>query len=126
MFAVTVPHDWVTMCLAITLMLHVVVTDRSITGCHKIHSNGHSCMLLGINANSMAKNLFLSQDIPPSSLTDKQRQQEAASIRSRRARMSQEPLEPCCHECNGLHLGTPSVQVCVMDLGTAWFSACAS
>ena len=110
--------------VAITLMLHVVVTDRSITGCHKIHSNNHSCMILGINGNSIAKNL--SQDIPPSSLTDKQRQQEAASIRSRRARMSQEPLEPCCHECNGLHLGTPSVQVCVMDLGTAWFSACAS
>ena len=119
MFAVTVPHDWVTICLAITLMLHVVVTDMSITCCHKIHSSSHSCLFLIISGNSIAKDLSLSQDIPPSSLTDKQHRQEAASIQSRRVRMSQEPPEPCCHKCNGLHLGTSSVQVCIMDLRTA-------
>ena len=112
MFAVTVTHDWVTIFLAITLMLHVVVTDRSI---HRIHNNSHSCLFLGISGSSTAENLSMSQDIPPSSLTDKQHRQEAASIQSRRARMSQEPPEPCCHKCNGLHLGTPSVQVCIMD-----------
>ena len=113
MFAVTVTHDWVTIFLAITLMLHVVVTDRSI---HRIHNNSHSCLFLGISGSSTAENLSMSQDIPPSSLTDKQHRQEAASIQSRRVRMSQEPPEPCCHKCNSLHLGASNVQVCIMDL----------